>query len=132
VEGVGVHRGQNPAFLWRNSIDVVDVLCAVQPEPQGENTICGVPGDGLPHARLARPAGTAEAGDGSQRARRGARGDKLSLTTPDRKYTIRTVACFGQCALAPVVEINHAIYAAHRMRRACATEIDVLEKENGN
>jgi len=35
--------------------------------------------------------------------------DKLSLTTPDRKFTIRTVACFGQCAMAPVVEINHHI-----------------------
>jgi NADH-quinone oxidoreductase subunit E len=35
--------------------------------------------------------------------------DKLSLTTPDRRFTIRTVACFGQCALAPVVEVNHHI-----------------------
>ena len=35
--------------------------------------------------------------------------DKLALTTPDRKFTIRTVACFGQCALAPVVEVNHHI-----------------------
>jgi NADH-quinone oxidoreductase subunit E len=34
---------------------------------------------------------------------------KLALTTPDRKFTIRTVACFGQCALAPVVEVDHHI-----------------------
>jgi len=35
--------------------------------------------------------------------------DKLALTTSDRRFTIRTVACFGQCALAPVVEVNHHI-----------------------
>ncbi len=35
--------------------------------------------------------------------------EKLALTTPDCKFTIRTVSCFGQCALAPVVEVNHHI-----------------------
>ena len=53
---------------------------------------------------------------------------KLTLTTPDRKYTIRTVACFGQCALAPVVEINHQIYG-HVNERALRSEIDAIEKE---
>ena len=38
------------------------------------------------------------------------RGEKLFLTTVDRKFTLRTVACFGQCALAPVVEIDGKIY----------------------
>ena len=52
--------------------------------------------------------------------------DKLSITTPDRKYTIRTVACFGQCALAPVVEINHEIYG-HENERALRSQIDALE-----
>jgi NADH-quinone oxidoreductase subunit E len=33
-----------------------------------------------------------------------------SFTTPDFRLTIRTVACFGQCALAPVAAIDHAIY----------------------
>jgi NADH-quinone oxidoreductase subunit E len=54
--------------------------------------------------------------------------DKLSLTTPDRQFTIRTVACFGQCALAPVVEINHAIYG-HMNERALRSEIDALESK---
>ncbi len=36
--------------------------------------------------------------------------DKLLLTTSDNEYTIRTVACFGQCALAPVVSIDQNIY----------------------
>ena len=38
-------------------------------------------------------------------------GDKLFLTTADNKFTLRTVACFGQCALAPVVEIDGKIYS---------------------
>ena len=55
----------------------------------------------------------------------GSDADKLSITTPDRKYTIRTVACFGQCALAPVVEINHEIYG-HVNERALRSQIDAL------
>jgi NADH-quinone oxidoreductase subunit E len=38
-------------------------------------------------------------------------GEKSSLTTPDNKFTIKTVACFGQCALAPVVEVDGFIYS---------------------
>ena len=33
-----------------------------------------------------------------------------SFTTPDLELTVRTVACFGQCAMAPVVEIDHTIH----------------------
>jgi len=36
---------------------------------------------------------------------------KPSLTTKDNKFTIKTVACFGQCALAPVVEVDGNIYS---------------------
>ncbi|MFA5085802.1 MAG: NAD(P)H-dependent oxidoreductase subunit E [Candidatus Omnitrophota bacterium] len=31
-------------------------------------------------------------------------------TTPDNKFTVRTVACFGQCALAPVVVVDGKIF----------------------
>ncbi len=31
-------------------------------------------------------------------------------TTPDRKFTLETVACFGSCALAPVVVVNDRVY----------------------
>lgn len=34
-----------------------------------------------------------------------------SFTTPDNKFTVRTVACFGQCALAPVISIDGVIYS---------------------
>jgi NADH-quinone oxidoreductase subunit E len=53
--------------------------------------------------------------------------DKLALTTRDRRFTIRTVACFGQCALAPVVEINHRILS-HVTERALQREVKALLK----
>jgi NADH-quinone oxidoreductase subunit E len=53
--------------------------------------------------------------------------DKLSLTTADRKFTIRTVACFGQCALAPVAEINHHILS-HVNERTLQRELKVLRQ----
>jgi NADH-quinone oxidoreductase subunit E len=34
-----------------------------------------------------------------------------SMTTPDNLFTIKTVACFGQCALSPVVSIDGIIYS---------------------
>lgn len=34
-----------------------------------------------------------------------------SFTTADRRFTVRTVACFGQCALAPVVAVDGVIYS---------------------
>jgi NADH-quinone oxidoreductase subunit E len=33
------------------------------------------------------------------------------FTTPDNQVTISTVACFGQCALAPVVAIDGVMYS---------------------
>jgi NADH-quinone oxidoreductase subunit E len=31
-------------------------------------------------------------------------------TTPDMEYTLETVACFGSCALAPVIVVNDKVY----------------------
>jgi NADH-quinone oxidoreductase subunit E len=56
--------------------------------------------------------------------------DKLTLTTPDRRFTIRTVACFGQCALAPVVEVDHAI-RGHVKEQALVREVEDLRRESG-
>lgn len=33
------------------------------------------------------------------------------FTTPDNFFTVKTVACFGQCALAPVVAIDGVIHS---------------------
>jgi len=35
---------------------------------------------------------------------------KAGETTPDLEYTLETVACFGSCALAPVVVVNDRVY----------------------
>jgi NADH-quinone oxidoreductase subunit E len=95
-------------------------------EPQGRNTIsvcrgtaCHTRGSRGLLERLKLEMGVSNHGEESE-------ADKLSITTPDRKYTVRTVACFGQCALAPVVEINHEIYG-HVNERALRSQIDALE-----
>ncbi|HMP75385.1 MAG TPA: NAD(P)H-dependent oxidoreductase subunit E [Kiritimatiellia bacterium] len=36
--------------------------------------------------------------------------DQPSFTSPDREVSVRTVACFGQCALAPVVAADEEIH----------------------
>jgi NADH:ubiquinone oxidoreductase subunit E len=51
----------------------------------------------------------------------------LSLTTPDGSTTLRTVACFGQCALAPVIEINHAIFG-HMNEMTLQRELEALDQ----
>jgi NADH-quinone oxidoreductase subunit E len=51
--------------------------------------------------------------------------DSLSRTTPDRRFTVRTVACFGQCALAPVVEVDHAI-RGHVTEQTLIRELEAL------
>jgi NADH-quinone oxidoreductase subunit E len=96
-------------------------------EPQGDNIICVCRGTAC-HTRGSRdlleklcldlglsgqdPSDTNEA-------------DKVALTTPDKKFTIRTVACFGQCALAPVVEVNHHILS-HVNERTLQREVKML------
>jgi NADH-quinone oxidoreductase subunit E len=57
--------------------------------------------------------------------------DKLCLNTPDGEFTIRTVACFGQCALAPVVEVDHAIFG-HMNERTLEREVDAVKTARQN
>jgi NADH-quinone oxidoreductase subunit E len=37
-------------------------------------------------------------------------GIKDGETTPDMEYSLETVACFGSCALAPVIVVNDRVY----------------------
>jgi len=46
---------------------------------------------------------------------------KEGQTTPDMEYTLETVACFGSCALAPVMVVNDQVYG--RMTPEKAKEI---------
>lgn len=50
------------------------------------------------------------------------------LTTSDRRFTIRTVACFGQCALAPVVAIDGTIHSRMTTGKLLAL-VEKLQKE---
>jgi NADH-quinone oxidoreductase subunit E len=54
--------------------------------------------------------------------------DKMTMTSKDGKFTVRTVACFGQCALAPVVEIDHRI-CGHVNERTLQREVRSLNRE---
>ncbi len=98
-------------------------------EPQGLHTVsicrgtaCHTRGSRTLLERLKLQLGLAGASEEAGSA------DKLTLTTPDRRFTIRTVACFGQCALAPVVEVNHAI-RGHVKEQALMREVDKLKKD---
>ena len=99
-------------------------------EPQGKNTVCVCRGTAC-HTRGSRnllnalrmDLGVPAAEAGSSDA------DKSVFTTPDRRFTIRTVACFGQCALAPVVEVNHRI-CSHVNERTLQRELRALARES--
>ena len=99
-------------------------------QPQGDNTICICRGTAchtrgsrnlLQRARVELKLGLEES-DATD-------GEKILLTTPDGKFTVRTVACFGQCALAPVVEVNHRI-CGHVNERTLQREIQTIERED--
>ncbi len=96
-------------------------------EPQGKNTICICRGTAC-HTRGSRELleslmfklGFHNPDDGP--------GDKIALNTSDGMYTLRTVACFGQCALAPVVEVNHEVYG-HMNEQTLQRELEHLRRE---
>ena len=95
-------------------------------DPQGTHTVaicrgtaCHTRGSRALLERVKLQLGLQDVGEGA---------DKLTLTTPDRRFTIRTVACFGQCALAPVVEVDHAI-RGHVKEQALIREVEALRKE---
>jgi NADH-quinone oxidoreductase subunit E len=100
-------------------------------QPQGENTICICRGTAC-HTRGSRnlmQSVRLELGLGVEDTGEATDGDKVLLTTTDSRFTVRTVACFGQCALAPVVEINHRI-CGHVNERSLQREIENIEREN--
>jgi len=50
--------------------------------------------------------------------------EENSVTTADGFASVRTVACFGQCALAPVVQIDGVLYS----RATVGKIVSVIEK----
>lgn len=100
-------------------------------QPQGENTVSVCRGTAC-HTRGSRSLLQSlrlELGLGLQDPSEADDGNKDMLTTADCKFTLRTVACFGQCAQAPVVELNHKI-CGHVNERMLQREVRTLEREN--
>jgi len=98
-------------------------------DPQGDNVICVCRGTAC-HTRNSRDLLAKlcmDLGLAGKDVQDLSDADKLSLTTADRKFTIRTVACFGQCALAPVAEINHHILS-HVNERTLQRELRALRQ----
>lgn len=95
-------------------------------QPQGENSVCICRGTAC-HTRGSRNLlrGVVLDLGLDLQTDDGGNADKILLTTPDRMFTVRTVACFGQCALAPVVEVNHRIYG-HVSERTLQREIQAI------
>ncbi len=78
-------------------------------QPQGRHTVTVCRGTAC-HTRGSKPLldglkATAGFREGDEET-----ASATSFTTPDFGLTIRTVACFGQCALAPVAAIDQEIY----------------------
>lgn len=99
-------------------------------QPQGEHTICICRGTAC-HTRNSRnllESLRLELGLGMSDADDAGEADKLALTTRDGKFTVRTVACFGQCALAPVVEVDHRI-CGHVNERTLQREVRALDQD---
>lgn len=96
-------------------------------KPQGEHTVCICRGTAC-HTRGSRDLlERTKLQLGLKEEDEEGSADKLSVTTPDRQFTVRTVACFGQCALAPVVEVDHAILG-HVSERTLDREINSLRR----
>jgi NADH-quinone oxidoreductase subunit E len=88
-------------------------------QPQGEHTVCICRGTAC-HTRGSRSlleSVRLDLGIGG--------GEEDSPTSPDGRYTVRTVACFGQCALAPVVELDHRI-CGHVNERTLTREVAAM------
>ena len=107
---------------------VVTFFALFNLKPQGEHTVCICRGTAC-HTRGSRNLlERSKLQLGLKPDEEEGSADKISATTPDRRFTLRTVACFGQCALAPVVEVDHAILG-HVNEQTLERDIETLRKE---
>jgi len=54
--------------------------------------------------------------------------ESIPLTTGDGRFTMRTVACIGQCALAPVIIIDGKVYSHMTLERLRKVINSIREK----
>jgi NADH-quinone oxidoreductase subunit E len=117
------HTGVPPARVY----SAATFFALFNLEPQGDNVICVCRGTAC-HTRGSKDLLDKlclDLGLTDREADENSEADKLALTTADRRFTVRTVACFGQCALAPVAEVNHHILS-HVNDRTLQREIKSL------
>ena len=120
---IAEHTGVPPARVF----SAATFYALFNLDPQGDNVICVCRGTAC-HTRGSRDLLDKLCLDlalNNREADENSEADKLALTTADRRFTVRTVACFGQCALAPVVEVNHHILS-HVNDRTLQREIKSL------
>ncbi len=53
-------------------------------------------------------------------------------TSPDRQFTLETVACFGSCAIAPVVVLDDSVKGRMNPAKTCQCLADVRKRERAN
>jgi NADH-quinone oxidoreductase subunit E len=105
---------------------VVTFFALFNLKPQGRNTICVCRGTAC-HTRGSRDLLEHLMISLGLHAGQDDEPEQLTFTTADGNTTLRTVACFGQCALAPVVEFNHAIFG-HMNEQTLRRELKALDK----
>jgi len=96
-------------------------------EPQGKHTICICRGTAC-HTRGSRELLESLVFRLGLHNPEEETADKISLNTSDGEFTVRTVACFGQCALAPVVEVDHEVFG-HMNEQSLHRELKHLGRE---
>jgi NADH-quinone oxidoreductase subunit E len=84
-------------------------------EPQGRHTVCICRGTAC-HTRGSREL-LDSVKDALDFDHHESDVEKVAVTTRDGRVTIRTVACIGQCALAPVVEVDRNIFGHMNERK---------------
>ena len=88
---------------------VVSFYAFFNRQPQGRHTVAVCRGTAC-HTRGSKALLDSLKASAGFRSDDGATEGATSFTTPDHRLTIRTVACFGQCALAPVAAIDEVIH----------------------
>ena len=140
-----VQAGNPRKYLPRETLDYISVKTGIPAstifsvvtfyalfnlEPQGRNTISVCRGTAC-HTRGSRDLFDTLMVNLGLRSSEDGQSEELSMNTPDGSATLRTVACFGQCALAPVIEINGAIFG-HMNEQTLLRELDALNAKEAS
>lgn len=106
---------------------VVTFYALFNVKPQGRNTVCVCRGTAC-HTRGSKDLLEKLMVSLGLKGAENSEMEQVAMTTADGSTTLRTVSCFGQCALAPVVEVNHAIFG-HMNEWTLEREIEALDRQ---